>query len=274
MAMEGFLDTPRLQDYAVKYAKYLDLRRNDGIVEMCLHHRSESAIYGPEARNAWAQALRDISNDPDNEVLIVTGTGDCWVRDYASSWDRPINEWPSDMIYQHLYRDMVKLAWSVVADIDIPVIAVINGPGMYREFALLADITLCSDATVFADLHASRHQPLGGGLHVAFQLLMGAKTAAYYLYTSDKIDAAKALELGLVTEVLPAEELLPRARAIAAAIMRLPRITRRLTHDIVQRPVRRRLSEDFGFGLSSMLFGVLAEGNGKAAPTLRRDFQV
>lgn len=255
----GFVSRPTLEEYAGKYAEHVTISRHQGIVEMRLHHGDGPALYGPQARNAWGQALRDIGNDPDNEVLIVTGTGDYWVKSYSNSIDRPFREWPADMAYEHLYRDMVKLAWSVAADIDIPVIAAINGPGMYREFALFADITLCSDTTVFADLHASRGQVPGGGLQIAFQLLMGPKAAAYYLYTSDTIDAQKALRLGLVNEVLPPGRVLPRAREIAADIMRMPRISRHLTHEIVQRPVRRRLGEDFGFGLGSMLFGLLAE---------------
>ncbi|MCE7002714.1 enoyl-CoA hydratase-related protein [Kibdelosporangium philippinense] len=88
---------------------------------------------------------------------------------------------------------------------------------------------------------------------------MGTKRAAYYLYTSGQIDAATALELGLVNEVLPTDELLPRAWQIAEMIMTKPRAARRLTHAIVQRPWKRRLVQDFGFGLTHEMFGISAD---------------
>jgi enoyl-CoA hydratase/carnithine racemase len=76
--------------------------------------------------------------------------------------------------------------------------------------------------------------------------LLGLKRAAYYLYTSDQMDAATARELGLINEVLPREELLPRARAIAEKIMKKPRATRRFTASVVRRPWKRRMLADLG----------------------------
>jgi enoyl-CoA hydratase/carnithine racemase len=250
---------PSLADYAEKYAEHLAISRQDGIVEVRLHSRGGPAVYSLAARNAWAQALHEIGNDPANEVLVLTATGDAWVGAFdPDSFATPFREWPADVLHEHVYYDTAKLVESVVYGIDIPIVAAINGNGTHREFALLSDITIRTDTTVFADGHAAAGQPPGDGLQIAFQLLMGPKTAAYYLYTSERIDAQKALKLGLVNEVVSAGQLLPRAHAIAASIMRVPRITRRLTHAIVQCPIRRRLVEDFGFGFGTEMFGVLA----------------
>lgn len=255
----GFVSRPDIEQYAEKYAEHITISRHEGIIEARLHAHGGPAVYSLAARNAWAQALHEIGNDPANEVLILTGTGDAWIGGFdPESFATPFQDWPADVLYEHVFYDAVKLVENVVHGIDIPIVAAINGNGPHREFALLSDITICTDTTVFADGHAAAGQPPGDGLQLAFQLLMGAKTAAYYLYTSEPIDAHRALELGLVNEVVPADQLLTRARAIAANIMRMPRIARRLTHAIVQRPVRRRLVEDFGYGLSTELFGVLA----------------
>lgn len=99
----------------------------------------------------------------------------------------------------------------------------------------------------------------GDGLQLGLQELIGTKRAAYYLYTGQQIDAPTALELGLVNEVLPAEKLLPRAWEIAETMMRRPRTTRRLTHAIVQRPWKRRLVQDLGFGIAHEMFGLSAD---------------
>jgi enoyl-CoA hydratase/carnithine racemase len=90
--------------------------------------------------------------------------------------------------------------------------------------------------------------------------VIGAKRAAYHLYTGEPISARQALELALVNEVLPAGRLVPRAWEIAETIMKSPRAARRLTHAIVQRPWKRRLVHDLGFGIAHEMFGISADG--------------
>ncbi len=85
---------------------------------------------------------------------------------------------------------------------------------------------------------------------------MGPKRAAYYLYTSDKIDARTAKELGLVNEVVPLQQLLPRAHEIADKIMQKPRSIRRLTTAVLKRQWKRRLVQDLGFHVAHELLGM------------------
>src|SRR5712691_7031836 len=96
----------------------------------------------------------------------------------------------------------------------------------------------------------------GDGQGLTFQELMGLKRAAYYLYTSDKIDAQTTREIGLVNEVLPLDRLVPRAWEIAEKIMKKPRSVRRLTSAVLRRPWKRRLVQDLGFGLAHELLGL------------------
>jgi enoyl-CoA hydratase/carnithine racemase len=78
------------------------------------------------------------------------------------------------------------------------------------------------------------------------------------MYMSERFDAVRALDLGLVNEVHAADQLQARAWEIAESLMRVPRITRRATHAIVQRPWRRMLVDDLGYGLATELFGIAA----------------
>jgi enoyl-CoA hydratase/carnithine racemase len=148
-----------------------------------------------------------------------------------------------------------------VFNIDIPTIACINGPGFHTEFALLCDITLCADHAVLFDPHFGDLGAVpGDGQGLTFQELMGLKRAAYYLYTSDKIDAQTAREIGLVNEVLPLDRLLPRAWEIAEKIMKKPRTARRLTSAVLRRPWKRLLVQDLGFHLGHELLGIRLNG--------------
>ena len=85
---------------------------------------------------------------------------------------------------------------------------------------------------------------------------MGPKRAAYYLYTSERIDAQMAIDIGLVNEARPLDQLLPRAWELAEMIMQKPRATRRLTSAVLRRPWKRRLVHDLGFHLAHELLGI------------------
>lgn len=262
----GYVARPSFDAYAEKYSRYFVMRRRDGIIELRMHTDGGAARFDFAVHNAWAQAWQEIGNDPDNEVLILTGTGDHWLgapetiaADPAESADRLVrNPRPRDFAYEHGYYDATKLLENFV--FDIPTIAAINGPSVaHTEFALLCDITLAAPTATIMDPHLLASTAPGDGQQLTLQELIGTKRAAYHLYTGQPIGAQHALELGLVNEVLHADRLLPRAWDIAEAIMKAPRTTRRLTHAIAQRPWKRRLVQDLGFGVAHEMFGIQAD---------------
>jgi enoyl-CoA hydratase/carnithine racemase len=254
----GIVDRPRFEQYALKYQDFFTMQRRDGIIEVRMHTKGSSWVHGWPGHNAWGQVWQEIGNDPENEVIIIAGSGDDWFTSDPGN-STPMHDLPSNELAAVAY-DAVKVLENLIFAIDVPTIAAINGPApAHAEFALACDITLCSDTAKIVDPHFLVGAAPGDGLGLTFQELMGTKRAAYYLYTSDVIDAQAALELGLVNEVLPADQLLPRAWGIAEKIMRRPRNGRRMTHAIITRPWKRRLVNDFGFHLTHELFGLLAD---------------
>jgi enoyl-CoA hydratase/carnithine racemase len=236
--------------------------RQDGILEARL--QSNGGPMGATGWfNVWHQAWADIGNDPDNEIVIITATGDRWLDyTYHADWeitdelrgklaDRTSEEWLLE-----LYQSALKSTQNVIFSLDVPTIGAIqaNAFGHY-EMALFCDITLCAEGIVFADPHAGLGIAPGDGLGLAFQHLMSPKHSAYYLYTGDTFDAQTARELGLVNEVLPVENLLPRAWEIARKITRTPRLGRLMTKQIVRRQAQRRHTEDASMHLAHELLG-------------------
>jgi enoyl-CoA hydratase/carnithine racemase len=265
----GYVPRPDLPAYAEKYAAYFAMQRREGILELRMHTDGGPARFDFAVHNAWAQAWQEIGNDPDNEVLIITGTGDQWLgapgsvaADPAHAADELVQAaHPRDFAYEHTYYDATKLLENFVFGIDIPTIAAINGPSLaHTEFALLCDITLAADTATIVDPHLLVGAAPGDGQGLTLQELIGTKRAAYHLYTGTPIDARQALDLGLVNEVLPADRLLPRAWELAETIVAAPRAARRLTHAIAQRPWKRRLVQDLGFGVAHQMFGMHADG--------------
>jgi len=257
----GFIERPRLQVYRETYAWMAKLERRDGILEVRFHTDDGPALYSSAVHNAWGLLWSDIGRDPENEVLILTGTGDKWIAGFDPSHSSAagaadaLQTMESDSFYDHLYYDATKVLESFIFNIDIPTISCINGPGMHTEFALACDITLCADHTVLSDPHFMFNVVPGDGQGLTFQELMGTKRSAYYLYTSDSITADQAREMGLVNEVLPLDKLGPRAWEIAAMIMQRPRNVRRLTAALLRRRWKERLVKDLGFHVAHELLG-------------------
>jgi enoyl-CoA hydratase/carnithine racemase len=272
--LRGDVPRPDLADYAKKYAHVFKFERNNGVLEARLHHNG--GVAGASGWfNVWSQAWLEIGNDPENEVIIVTASGDQWIEYPMPRTGEITNEiraagagmCTAENAYR-LYYDALKNTENIIFGLNVPTIGVIQGPAfVHFETALMCDITLCADDAVLKDPHADFGLPPGDGLGLAFQHLMNPKQQAYYLYTSDTIDAQTALRLGMVNEVLTRAELMPRARAIAARILRMPKLARLMSKQIVRRQLQQRHVQDAGFHLAHELLGFMTDVREGAAHT-------
>jgi enoyl-CoA hydratase/carnithine racemase len=101
-----------------------------------------------------------------------------------------------------------------------PVIAAVNGAAMGwgMELTLFADIRIASERASFAELFIKRGLISDVGGLLRLPAIVGPAKAAELLFTGDAIDAKEALRIGLVSEVVPHGDLLPRAMALGARI--------------------------------------------------------
>ena len=242
-------------DYSTRYER-VRMRREDGILEMTFHTVGDSLRWGKGAHEDLERAFLDVGRDRENEIIILTGTGDEYagpavLPSGAGGHHNPrkpvtAEEWDKLWYWEgkHLLMNLL--------NIEVPMIAAINGPAVrHPEIPLLCDIVLASEtATIQDSAHFNGGLVPGDGVHVVFPLLLGPNRGRYFLLTGQVLDAQQALDLGLVSEVLPGDQLLPRAWALARQLQQRPPLLRRYTRVMLTQDLKRRMHDLLGYGLA------------------------
>jgi len=260
VSLQEFVPTPRFDEYREVFKDFYKMeRRDDGVLLVEAHTRGGPIQLSVQNHRSLGQMLKMVGADPQNEVLILAGSGDEFMmgsdpEGFAlEEVDMPY--WA----YEYAYKDGRINVSSLVNDLEIPTIGLLNGPGFHSEIVLMCDITIAADDATIFDLHYDIGSVPADGIHNAFQELLGVKRAAYALLTGEAITAQQALEWGMVNEVVPRDQLVKRAHAIADHIMSQPRTTRRLTTQIVRRPWKQRIVNDLDGGFGIQMFGHVAK---------------
>ena len=135
------------------------------------------------------------------------------------------------------YREGIQRLPLMFHALEVPVIAAINGPaiGAGLDLACMCDVRVAADTAVFAESFVKLGIVPGDGGAWLLPRVIGFARAAELSLTGETFDAAYALEIGLVSRVVPAGELLAAARTIADKIAANPphavRMTRRLLRE-------------------------------------------
>lgn len=261
MSIQEFPRTATFDEYRERFKDFFTLeRRADGVLLAKAHTAGGPVQLSVQNHRALGEFLKVVGADPENEVLILTGSGEEFMMDSDPDGFALEEEDLEYWAYEYAYKDGRINVSSLINDLQIPTIGIINGSGFHSEILLMCDLTLCStDAKIF-DLHYAISSVPGDGIHSCFQELLGVKRAAYALLTGQSIDAQTALEYGMVNEVLPRDQLIDRAFVLADHVMSQPRVVRRLTTQIIRRPWKKRIVDDLDGGFGIQMFGHLAKG--------------
>ena len=236
-----------LDEYADKYPS-IRMERRNGILQMTFHTDDGPLQWGGSPHKEFSQVFVDVVSDFENRIVIMTGTGDTFTGPQgtaATTPKRPPKDW--DQTYWEGKRILTSLL-----DIEVPMISAINGPALrHSEIPLLCDIVLASDTAAFQDSgHFMSGLVPGDGMHIVYPLLLGVNRGRYFLLTGQRIEAQEAQELGLVNEVMPQSELLPRAWELAEQMAKNSDIVLRYTRVAMNLVIKRQIHDLLGYGLA------------------------
>jgi enoyl-CoA hydratase/carnithine racemase len=237
----------RFDDYRDSFPNARLTRSSTGVLEVALHTDGGTLVFNGYTHEQFVDLFHVIGADRDNRVVILTGTGDVFMeRITLDGFD-----FFTPQGYDKIYREGKRVLMNLL-DIEVPLIAAVNGPvRLHSEYLLLADIVLATPTVVFQDKpHFELGIVSGDGVHLLWQEAIGTIRGRYFILTRQELDAETARQWGAVNEIVPADRLLARAREIAEGLASLPPLATSYTRIAMTQKLRRIIDEGVGYGLA------------------------
>jgi enoyl-CoA hydratase len=156
--------------------------------------------------NEMARVFNDAADDPDSDVIVLTGAGAVFCAGGDMNWLRDeMNTGLAPFVVES--RTMRRIVHGLL-DCPKPVIARVNGDamGFGASIALLCDVVIAVETARFADPHVKLGLSAGDGGALIWPQLIGYAKAKHYLLTGEPIAAVEAERIGLISFSVPAAE--------------------------------------------------------------------
>jgi enoyl-CoA hydratase/carnithine racemase len=197
----------------------------DGVVMLTLNRPDSGNGVVPELMRDMLEALNRLEADFSTRAIVLTGAG----RQFCAGADLVEMRQYLDQrlrVDQEPYNARVlhPLTQRIVTS-RIPFVAAINGGATAGglDLALACDLRIASERAKLGETYVALGLAVGNGGSWFLPRLVGSGLAAELALTGDVVDAARALEIGLVNRVVPAEQLLGEVTELAAKIASRPR---------------------------------------------------
>lgn len=206
---------------------------------------TRNALTEPRQMQEFVDLCAQLRRDPQAKVLVLTGNGPAFcaggnVKDMQSRGGIFAGS-PYDV--RNSYRDSIQRIPLALYELDLPVIAAVNGAaiGAGLDLACMCDIRLAADSAIFAESFVKVGIVPGDGGAWLLPRVIGLPRASLMAFTGDTIDATKALAWGLVADVVSAATLESEALKLADRIAANPAHALRLTKRLLREGQHMRL---------------------------------
>lgn len=221
-------------------AEPLLFEREGAVVSLTLNRpESRNPVSEPDMVEALEAACRRINADATVSAVILTGSGKAFSAGgnlkHMQARSGMFGGSPAELAQG--YRHGIQRIPRALYELEVPSIAAVNGPaiGAGCDLALMCDIRIAAETASFAESFVKVGIIPGDGGAWLLPRAVGMSRASQMAFTGEAIDAAQALDWGLVSSVVPAERLLEEARDLAGRIAANPpqalRLTKRLLRE-------------------------------------------
>ncbi len=214
------------------------LEKSDGIATVTLNAPAKRNALTLGIRKSLGQVSVDLAADDDVRVVIVTGAGQGFCAGGDLSGDGGVEPTRQQRI-GFLGPNHGAHAFFML---DKPVISAVNGAavGAGLSLALSTDIRIASETARFGAVFVLRGLTPDCGITYWLPEAVGTAKAMEMMFTGEIIDAAEAKRLGIVSQVVPPEELMDTARELATRIAQQAPFSVELTKRMAYRSLRDR----------------------------------
>jgi enoyl-CoA hydratase/carnithine racemase len=228
-------------------ADFLIYEQNGAIVTLIMNQpEMRNPLTGNTAVAEFIAACNRVTTDPTVRVVIVTGAGSAFssggnVKNMRRFFEEDIE--PAKI--REEYQNGIQRLPRALYNLEVPTIAAVNGPavGAGCDLACMCDIRIASEKASFAESFIKVGIIPGDGGAWLLPRIVGASRAAEMSFTGDALSAAEALACGLVSRVVPHDELLAEANRLAVRIAANPGRTLRLTKRLLREGQHARLDD-------------------------------
>ena len=211
----------------------------DGIVTLTMNRPDErNALSEEHQMLEFVEVCEKLKRDTRVKVLILTGAGSAFSAggNVKHMRDKKSFSAGSPVQIRDAYRKGIQQIPLALYELDVPTIAAVNGPaiGAGMDLSCMCDIRIASDRAKFASSFVKLGiVPADGGAWLLSRTVGPAK-ALELMLTGDTIDAATALAINLVTQVVPHETLMQAALEFASRIAAHPPLTLRMSKRLLR----------------------------------------
>lgn len=210
-------------------------------------HDVRNALTGTDLVEDIVTTAQWVNQASDVSVLVITGQGSAFsaggnIHDMAN---RSGDFAGSVAECEERYRRGIQRIPLAMEQVEVPVIAAVNGPAIGAGFDLanMADIRIASERARFGETFLNLGIIPGDGGAWLLQRLLGYQRAFELALSGRIIDAQEALTLGVVLEVVPDEQLMSRVMALADQFASQPPKATRLTKRLMKAAQRMELKD-------------------------------
>ncbi len=232
---------------------------NGPVATVTLNRPDALNSFNTPLRSELAGALKRASEDSAVRVVMLTGAG----RAFSAGADLKDGMPPDDQTVQDQLQHEYRPSLELIAKMDKPVMAVLNGPtaGIALGYALNCDLAIMSDKAYLLAPFAAISLVADGGINWQLARRLGYKKAYEVCVEGKRMSADMAVECGLVNKSVPADELMASATEWAHALAKQAPLTLSATKRVMRYAMENTWENSFDLEATEQLKLLLSPDN-------------